>query len=111
MVRYSLLRLLVFFGCVVVLWLLGWRSREDLVPLILVAALVSMVISFFALRPFRQAYSAQIADKLQARADAKVSHGVDEVAEDAEDDQGKHGDQDEQGKHGVAESGSDADFR
>lgn len=84
MLRYSLLRLLIFFGCVAVLWLIGLRTRDDLGLLVLGSALLSLVISYFALRPFRQAYSQEIAEKLQSRADAREAKKVDETAEDAE---------------------------
>ena len=86
MLRYTLLRTLIFFGCLAVAWLLGLRGRDNLIPLVLVAAIGSMIISFFALRPFRQQYSEQIADKLEARAEAKRGRvGTDEADEDAED--------------------------
>lgn len=86
MIRYTLLRILVFFGCFLVLWLLGWRGRDNLVPLVVVSALASMVISFFALKGFRQQYSEQVAGKLQRRADARAARTSDERAEDDEDD-------------------------
>lgn len=87
MLRYTVLRTLVFFGCLAVAWLLGLRGQQNVVALVLVAALASMLISFFALRPFRQAYSAELAAKLEARAEAKKHHhNTDESAEDAEDE-------------------------
>jgi hypothetical protein len=85
--RYSLLRLLVFLGCVSLLWLVGLRDREQLPYLVVGAALLSAVISYFALRRFREDYSAQVAHKLEARAAKKAgapSRSVDEEAEDAE---------------------------
>jgi len=86
--RYTLLRLLVFFGCVSLLWLAGLRDREQLPLLVVGAALLSAVISYFALRRFREDYSAQVAHKLEARAAAKKasepSRSTDELAEDAE---------------------------
>ncbi|MBP6997109.1 MAG: DUF4229 domain-containing protein [Phycicoccus sp.] len=85
MLRYTVLRFLIFFGCLLVLWLIGLRSRDDLGLLILGSALLSMVISYFALRPFRQAYSQEIAEKLQSRAEARDAKRGDEAAEDAED--------------------------
>ncbi len=88
MLRYSLLRLLVFFGCVRLLWLAGLRDREHRPLLVVGAALLSAVISYFALRRFREAYSAQVAHKLEARAAAKRAAprtpSADELAEDAE---------------------------
>lgn len=48
--RYTVLRLLVFFGCLSVGWLVGLRGFL----LLIVAAIASTVISFFALNHFRQ---------------------------------------------------------
>ena len=59
MLRYTVLRLLVFLGCLALLWLLGLRGEEDLLLLVVGAALLSAVISYFALRRFREDYSAQ----------------------------------------------------
>ena len=88
MLRYSLLRLLVFLGCVSLLWLVGLRGRDDLFLLVVGAALLSAVISYFALRRFREDYSAQLAHKIEARAAAKKGAApaptADEEAEDAE---------------------------
>ena len=88
MLRYTLLRLLVFLGCVSLLWLAGLRDREQLPLLVVGAALLSAVISYFALRRFREDYSAQVAHKLEARAAAKkaapAARSADELAEDAE---------------------------
>ena len=86
MLRYTLLRTLVFFGCLLVGWLAGLRGQENLIPLVLVAAIASMVISYFALRRFREDYSRQIDDKLQERAERKQHLHGDEAAEDAEDE-------------------------
>ncbi len=85
MVRYSLLRALVFFGCLVLLWLVGLRSKEEQVPLVVGAALLSLAISYFVLRPFREQASASLAERVEARrAKAEASTGKDESNEDAE---------------------------
>ena len=88
MLRYTLLRLLVFLGALALLWLLGLRGEEDLLLLVVGAALLSMVVSFFALRRFREDTSARIAERLDARAAARQARpahtGADEEAEDAE---------------------------
>ena len=88
MLRYSLLRLLVFLGCISLLWLLGLRDREELPLLVVIAALLSAVISYFGLRRFREDYSAQLAQKIEQRSAAKRAAGPqqsdDEHDEDAE---------------------------
>lgn len=88
MLRYTVLRLLVFLGCLALLWLLGLRGEEDLLLLVVGAALLSAVISYFALRRFREDYSAQLAARIDQRTTAKrtgpAETPTDEDAEDAE---------------------------
>ena len=88
MLRYTLLRLLVFLGCLAVLWLAGLRGEQDVVLLVVAAALLSAVISYFGLRRFREEYSAQLAAKIEARTaakrEARPTRTADEAAEDAE---------------------------
>lgn len=99
MVRYTLLRILIFFGCVAILWLAGVRGEDAFSQLALIvgAALLSMVVSFFALKGFREQYSAEITEKIAARASGRNDTGKaddnpsgrvsDEAAEDAEVDE------------------------
>lgn len=84
MLRYSLLRLLIFFGVLALLWLLGLRERDEQIVLVVAAALISMVISYFVLRRFREDYSRQIAQRLERRAEEKQKRAAmsDEAAED-----------------------------
>ena len=83
MFRYTLLRTLIFLGCLLLLWLLGLRDRDEMVMLVVGSALISMVISWFGLRRMREEYSAQLAARLERRANRR--RGVsDEAAEDAE---------------------------
>ena len=58
MLRYTVLRLLVFLGVLSALWLLGLRGQENMLLLVAGAALLSAVISYFGLRRFREEYSA-----------------------------------------------------
>lgn len=96
MVRYTILRLLVFLGCVAALWLAGLRGEEDLLLLVAGAALLSAVISYFGLRRFREEYSAQLAEKIEKRLEAKqaknAAAGVAATDEDAEDAETSRGD-------------------
>jgi ABC-type bacteriocin/lantibiotic exporter with double-glycine peptidase domain len=82
--RYTLLRLLVLFGCLALLWLLGLRDQDELFLLVVGAALLSMAVSYVVLKPFREEYSREIAERLEARAAAKRARSGDERAEDAE---------------------------
>lgn len=97
MVRYSLLRLLIFFFCLMVFWALGLRSETEMPYLVIAAALSSMVISYFLLRPMREKFSEQVAHKIDERSAQRAAkrereraarggddRGIDERAEDAE---------------------------
>ena len=92
MVRYSLLRILIFFGVMAALWLLGLRDRDEQLLLLVLSALISMAISVVVLKRFREDYSQQLAERLERRAQAKQEQrsarpiGSDEQAEDAEDE-------------------------
>ena len=93
MLRYSVLRLLIFFGVLSLLWLLGLRGQDQQWMLLVLSALISMVLSFFVLARFRAESTSAIAERLQRRAEAKqagapAAHGEDEAAEDAEDEHG-----------------------
>ncbi len=80
--RYSLLRLLLLLGCLLVLWLVGVR---DPLLLIVLTAVVSVVLSYFVLRGPREAMTAQLAERVAGR--ARRPGGADDVdaaAEDAE---------------------------
>jgi membrane protein implicated in regulation of membrane protease activity len=107
-VRYSLLRLLIFFGVLAALWLLGLREPEEQILLLVLAAAISMLISFVVLKRFRDDYSRQINERLQQRAQAKQQRRTthsDEQAEDAEDaqDDGPQGNPGPQGNQGPVE--------
>ncbi|MEO7070324.1 MAG: DUF4229 domain-containing protein [Nostocoides sp.] len=85
MVRYTLLRGLIFFGCLSLLWLVGLRSKEEEVPLVVGAALLSLAISYVVLRPFRLQASASLASRVDARrVKAEASGDKDASSEDAE---------------------------
>lgn len=88
MIHYTVLRLLIFAVCLFVFWLLGLRSETELPYLVIAAALTSMVISYFALRPMRERFSAQVAHRVEQRSAARQSRRgqADESAEDAEVD-------------------------
>lgn len=88
MIRYTVLRLLIFAVCLWVFWLLGLRSETELPYLVIAAALTSMVISYFALRPMREQFSAQVAHRIEERTASRQSKrgDEDESAEDAEVD-------------------------
>lgn len=87
MVRYSLLRVLMFFGVLSALWLAGLRSASQQIPLLVLSALISMVLSFFVLKRFRVESTQQIAAAVERRAAGRrrtVAPDSDEAAEDLE---------------------------
>jgi mannitol-specific phosphotransferase system IIBC component len=96
MVRYSLLRILVFFGVLSLLWLLGMRGRDQQIPLLVISALVSMVLSYFVLARFREESTQKLQAAVERRAAARQERAADparsdEAAEDAETAQREDG--------------------
>ena len=88
MARYSVLRLLMFFGFVCALWLLGLRNESQRWWLLGGSALGSMALSFFVLQGPRSEFSATIARRIDERARRAELAGrqeTDEFAEDNED--------------------------
>ncbi len=90
MLRYSVLRLLVFFGVAGALWLLGLRDTDEMIVLLLLAGVVSLVISAVVLKPFRDQASDEIARKVEQRrarrAEQPTAAEQDAAAEDSEAD-------------------------
>ena len=86
MLRYTLLRALIFFGVMALLYLLGLRDRDQQWMLLVLSALISMVLSYFVLARFREESTQRIAQAVERRTAAKQHKGRDESDEDAEDD-------------------------
>ncbi len=86
MLKFSVLRLAIFFACLGLLWLVGLRSPDQLLLLLLLAAVISMVISFFALKGPRDQFSAQIDDRVNRTLARRKAASEDEQAEDREVD-------------------------
>lgn len=88
MVRYTLLRLLIFFGFVLLFWLLGMRGTSEMGRLLLIgsAAIASAAASYVLLRGMRDEMTATLVARHEAKLQAR-QHGftdADEQAEDAE---------------------------
>lgn len=88
MLRYSVLRVLMFFGVLSALWLAGLRDRSQEIPLLVLSALISLVLSFFVLKRFREESTQQLAAAVERRTAARQAKAgqSDEAAEDAEAD-------------------------
>ncbi|HEX7460604.1 MAG TPA: DUF4229 domain-containing protein [Dermatophilaceae bacterium] len=92
MARYSVLRLMMFFGFLCALWLLGLRD----VWLLAISALGSMVVSYFVLKGPRAEFSARIARHVDERATRAERARADEIDEDTEADENPEADQNAQ---------------
>lgn len=86
MLRYAVLRVLVFAAALALLWLLGLRGEDNLLLLVVGAALLSMVVSFVALRRFREDTSVRIAERLEHRAESRRSRAAGGSADEADED-------------------------
>ena len=68
-VRYSLLRIMLLFGCMLVLWLVGaWLpALRNPVCLLIATAIASVTLSYFVLRAPREELARQLAQRVEAR--------------------------------------------
>ena len=83
MLRYTLLRLMIFLGCLAIFWLIGLRGPAELPWLVVIAAISSMVISAIVLKPFRAEMVHQIQERQAAKAERKAARtDSDEAVED-----------------------------
>lgn len=88
--RFTVLRLAIFLACLALLWLLGLRSVDQQIWLVLGAGVLSMVVSYFVLRRQREAVSERIDERvtraMEHRAERRALHqpSADEIAEDRE---------------------------
>jgi hypothetical protein len=84
-VRYTLLRLLIFFGFLVLFWLIGLRDNKVL--LLGAAALASAAASYIVLRDMRDEMTSKMMDRHEAKLRAREDDPLaDEQAEDREAD-------------------------
>ncbi|HYO18329.1 MAG TPA: DUF4229 domain-containing protein [Dermatophilaceae bacterium] len=91
MARYSVLRLMIFFGLLCALWLLGLRDPSQRWWLLGLSAVGSMVVSFFVLREPRAQFSASIVQHLDDRAERAEQTRPPEIDEHAEDSEASGG--------------------
>jgi Protein of unknown function (DUF4229) len=84
MARYSVLRLMIFFGLLCALWLLGLRDASQRWWLLGISAVGSMVVSYFVLQGPRAQFSASIARRIEERAGRAERVRLDEIDEDSE---------------------------
>ncbi|HET8988332.1 MAG TPA: DUF4229 domain-containing protein [Humibacillus sp.] len=82
MARYTVLRLLIFFGFVLLFWLIGLRDNPVL--LLAASAIASAALSYVLLRGIRDEMTAKLVERHEARLAAKSQVTGDEADEDAE---------------------------
>jgi hypothetical protein len=80
--RYTVLRLLIFFGFVMLFWLIGLRDNPVL--LLAASAIASAALSYVLLRGMRDEMTAKLVERHEARLAAKSQVTGDEADEDAE---------------------------
>ena len=88
MVRYTLLRILIFFGFFFLFWLMGLRNNPVL--LLGFSAIASAAASYILLRGMRDEITAKLVDRHEAKVEGRrlqADPTSDEAAEDAEDDE------------------------
>ena len=81
MARYTVLRLMIFFGLLCALWLLGLRDASQRWWLLGLSAAGSMVVSYFVLQGPRAQFSETIARRVDEHA-----RRVDQSTEDEDED-------------------------
>ncbi|MEO7745343.1 MAG: DUF4229 domain-containing protein [Actinomycetota bacterium] len=83
--RYTLLRTMLLFGCMLTLYLVG---VHDPLPLLGLTAVTSIVLSYFVLKGPREAMARTVAEHAARRLQHEPVDAFDEDAavEDAEDD-------------------------
>lgn len=84
MARYTVLRLMIFFGLLCAFWLLGLREVSQRWWLLGLSAGGSVVVSYFVLKGPRAQFSASIARRVDEHVRRVVQDRPDEIAEDAE---------------------------
>lgn len=83
MIRYSLLRFMIFFGCLALFWLIGLRDTNELPWLAVIAAISSMIISAIVLKPFRAEMIHEMEDRRATKAERRAARtDSDEAVED-----------------------------
>lgn len=83
MARYTVLRLLIFFGVLCALWLAQLRGW----PLLLLSAVVSAIISVFVLAGPREQVAQKLEEKVTERRERTDEHRTAEDEEDEEDEE------------------------
>ena len=91
MLRYSVLRILLFLGCLLVFSLVKQATGMPTVAMVVLAAISSLALSLVVLRGPREQMAARMADRIGNRLPAEPAPDSDEAIEDAADDARRRG--------------------
>jgi hypothetical protein len=84
--RYSVLRILLFFGCLLVFALVRQATGIPVVAMVVLAAASSLALSLVVLRGPREEMAARLAGRIANRLPPEVDPDSDEAVEDALDE-------------------------
>jgi Protein of unknown function (DUF4229) len=84
--RYTVLRLLLFLGCLLAFFLVKDLTGMPTVAVVVLAAVTSLALSLVVLRGPREELAARMSQRIDSRLPARPADDSDEAAEDAEDD-------------------------
>lgn len=84
--RYTVLRLLLFFGCLLAFFLVKDVTGMPTAAVVILAAVASLALSLVVLRGPREELAARMAQRIDSRLPAQPADGSDEAVEDAEDE-------------------------
>lgn len=84
--RYSVLRLLLFFGCLLVFFLVRDLTGIPVAAVVVLAAVTSLALSLVVLRGPREEMAARMAERINNRLPGEPAPDSDEAVEDAADE-------------------------
>jgi hypothetical protein len=84
--RYSVLRVLLFLGCLLVFSLVRMATDIPLSVVVILAAATSLALSLVVLKGPREEMAARMAARIDSRLPARPAEGSDEAVEDAADE-------------------------
>jgi len=84
--RYSVLRILLFFGCLLIFGLVRQATGMPVVAMVVLAAGTSLALSLVVLRGPREEMAARIAGRISDRLPPEARADSDEAVEDALDE-------------------------
>jgi uncharacterized protein DUF4229 len=91
--RYTVLRLMLFLGCLLVFFLVKDLTDIPTAAVVILAAVTSLALSLVVLKGPREKLAARMAQRIDSRLPAPPAEGSDEAVEDSEDDARRSGGQ------------------